>query len=239
MPDHPPPNRGRRPGTGAWVALGIATAGFAVLAQQAASRGFVTELDGDVAAPVLRAAAVGSAGHALAQGASAIGSPFGVLVIVAATAALAARWGERTGRVVGYLFTTGAVGTLADSLVKALIDRPRPSIPGIVVPSGSSFPSGHALGAVAGLGAAVVVLLPHLRVRSGPWRWLAAAVVALAIAVGLARVALGQHHPSDVVAGLALGAAWLIVSTTAFRMWPDGPAADGEPGPPGPPGEPG
>ena len=47
------------------------------------------------------------------------------------------------------------------------------------------------------------------------------------LAVGLTRMALGAHYPSDVVAGLALGAGWVLILTAAFDAVP--PAEDAPP----------
>lgn len=50
-------------------------------------------------------------------------------------------------------------------------------------------------------------------------------VLALVVLIGLSRIGLGVHYPSDVVAGWALGALWLAVTAVAFRRWnPDQPS---------------
>ena len=70
-----------------------------------------------------------------------------------------------------------------------------------------SFPSGHAQNAVVAWGVLLLVFLPVLR---GRWRVVAViAAVAVVLAIGFARVALSVHFVSDVLAGYALGAAWL------------------------------
>jgi undecaprenyl-diphosphatase len=80
-----------------------------------------------------------------------------------------------------------------------------------------SFPSGHALGASIGC---CLLLLITLRFLSRGGR--VAAVIAAALIVGtvaLARVVLGVHFVSDVLAGITLGIAWVAVTTWAYVAW--------------------
>ncbi|SMF54196.1 undecaprenyl-diphosphatase [Tistlia consotensis] len=107
------------------------------------------------------------------------------------------------------LLATGG-GTLASTLLKWGFDRPRPEL----VPHGqyvytSSFPSGHAmLSAVVylTLGALVARLARDRRLKL----YILALAVFLALIIGVSRVYLGVHWPSDVLAGWAAGAAWAL-----------------------------
>ena len=98
-------------------------------------------------------------------------------------------------------------------ITKALADRPRPDT-AFVDAYGLSFPSGHALGVTAAVLALYVVARPVLRPR---WRtWTLAGAVLLTLAVGAGRVVLNVHHPSDVLAGWALGYAYFAACLLAF-----------------------
>jgi undecaprenyl-diphosphatase len=111
------------------------------------------------------------------------------------------------------LFVWGAVvsGTLVDMLLKWLYQRPRPDL----VPHGSyvsttSFPSGHSmLSAVTYLTLGALLARSHRRKRLKAYFLLIAAL--LTILIGLSRVALGVHWPTDVLAGWTAGATWAIV----------------------------
>lgn len=91
---------------------------------------------------------------------------------------------------------------------KALADRPRP-VTQMVSAHSTSFPSGHALGVLV-----IVFALLIVYGRYAPPRWRDALVwlgVGVVVAIGLGRVALNVHHPSDVLAGWALGYLYLAL----------------------------
>jgi undecaprenyl-diphosphatase len=68
-----------------------------------------------------------------------------------------------------------------------------------------SFPSGHAMQSMA-VGAALVILLWETR-----WRYVALLLSAsFVLAVGLSRIYLGVHYPSDILAGWAASVAWVV-----------------------------
>ncbi|HEU4363557.1 MAG TPA: phosphatase PAP2 family protein [Mycobacterium sp.] len=97
---------------------------------------------------------------------------------------------------------------LVAQAVKNLADRPRPAT-ALATASSSSFPSGHAVGVMVGVAALLTVFLPVL---SRPARLAAVALgVLMVVTVGLGRVALNVHHPSDVLAGWALGYLYFAV----------------------------
>ena len=107
------------------------------------------------------------------------------------------------------LFVLAAVGggEAASTLLKLVYHRPRPDL----VPHGmevftASFPSGHAM-----MSAIAYLTLAILLARITPRRRVAVLVmalgVAMTVAVGISRVYLGVHWPSDVLAGWCVGAA--------------------------------
>ena len=118
------------------------------------------------------------------------------------------------------LFVLAAVGggMLLSTLLKMGFDRPRPDL----VPHGSivytaSFPSGHSM-----LSAVVYLTLGALLARVQPRLVLKLYLIGLAmlitVAVGVSRVYLGVHWPTDVLAGWAVGAAWALLCWAA-ALW--------------------
>lgn len=101
--------------------------------------------------------------------------------------------------------------------MKYLANRPRPST-AMVDALGTSFPSGHAVGVTAAVLALLTVGSAFLAPR---WQTVLTVLGAvIVIAIGFGRVALNVHHPSDVVAGWALGYLWYLVCLVIVRPLP-------------------
>jgi undecaprenyl-diphosphatase len=95
-------------------------------------------------------------------------------------------------------------------IAKILFDRPRPDLvqPLIALPADASFPSAHTVQIVAF--ALCMVLI--IRRTFPEWQLLAMVVAfVLAVVVGASRIYLQVHFPSDVLAGVALGIAWVAL----------------------------
>jgi undecaprenyl-diphosphatase len=130
------------------------------------------------------------------------------LTLVASALLIIARRGATAMRLV----LCAGSGVAAANLVKDVFVRTRPDVvPHWVEVSSLSFPSGHSADA-----SIVYLLLAVLAVdcvpRRSAGRGLAAAAFALVLLVGLSRVYLGVHWPTDVLAGWAFGAAWAFIS---------------------------
>lgn len=112
-----------------------------------------------------------------------------------------------------FLTLTIEASALVVLLAKVLVDRPRPAT-ALVDEMSSSFPSGHALGAAV---AATALLIAGWD-RLGRWRTTAVVIAVLCVlAVGIGRVVLNVHHPSDVLAGWALGYLWVMACLPVLR----------------------
>ncbi|GGL51905.1 phosphatase PAP2 family protein [Wenxinia marina] len=137
----------------------------------------------------------------------------GVLTFVVCAAA-GWMWLRQDGRSAIYLVAATGLGMLLSPLFKTLFDRPRPDlVPHDTMVSTASFPSGHSL-----MAAVTWLTLAAIVARGVEERALKAYVIALAIvitlAVGVSRVYLGVHWPTDVLAGWCLGGAWATGAAT-------------------------
>jgi len=115
--------------------------------------------------------------------------------------------------------------SLANSTMKLLVARERPElVDAIVTETGYSFPSGHAALGMAGWGVIAVLLWRSRLPRPGRIA-LVVAIGALVILIGLSRIYLGVHYPTDVLAGWAGGSVVVIVYERITRTVSRGPAA--------------
>ena len=148
---------------------------------------------------------------------SAVGSAWVYVPLFAVLAAWLARRG--LGRLATFVVVTMLGSWLLNSLVKLAVHRARPVLPDPVAHSGGmSFPSGHAQSATAAVSVLLLVFLPALRGRPGRRRLALAAALAWVVVVAFARVGLGVHYVSDVLAGAVLGAAWVSATTALFSL---------------------
>ena len=117
---------------------------------------------------------------------------------------------QRDWRAAIFTFAATGGGLLASFLLKEFFDRPRPDlIPHEVEVFTASFPSGHAM-----ISAVVYLTLASLVTRLMARRRLKIYAMTVAVvftaAIGVSRVYLGVHWPSDVLAGWMAGASWAL-----------------------------
>lgn len=107
-----------------------------------------------------------------------------------------------------FLALSGTVSGLLIVATKGLYARVRPAIEHLVVAQGFSFPSGHSAGSMMIYG--FMLIIAHQRLTSKPIRLLVEGFfLALIFLIGLSRIYLGVHYPTDVLAGFLLGFACL------------------------------
>lgn len=112
-------------------------------------------------------------------------------------------------------------GRFVCSALKELIRRERPPLGNrLVAETAFSFPSGHSVFASAFFTMLAILLLRIIPATHWRLKWFAAsACVPAAILVALSRVWLGVHYPTDVVAGLLIGAGWVLAASATHRAW--------------------
>lgn len=118
---------------------------------------------------------------------------------------------ERKGHAAALLLIAVVGGTVLSNVLKLGFGRPRPSFGSIdAILTSASFPSGHStMAAVVYLtiGALIARMRPDPRVRA----YVLFLAVLVTLIVGISRIYLGVHWPSDVLAGWAIGAAWALL----------------------------
>jgi membrane-associated phospholipid phosphatase len=150
------------------------------------------------------------------------GSDITLAILVGATAALAA-WLRRPITMFS-LILAPVVPDMIGRFGWLIWDRARPTVlhEGIASPAFNAFPSGHTSKTFATYGLLAIIWIGAS--RSLPERAVALLLLTfIALVVPLGRMTMGVHWPSDVIAGLILGAAWLAVLTLARRHEPPSP----------------
>ena len=122
-----------------------------------------------------------------------------------------------------WLVAASAIGgMLLNHMLKTGFDRPRPTLVAHLAEIHTlSFPSGHAM-----LSAIIYLTLGALLARSQSSRaikgYIMAAAISLTLLVGISRIYLGVHWPTDVLAGWCIGAAWALLCLQVLRhLTPD------------------
>jgi membrane-associated phospholipid phosphatase len=141
----------------------------------------------------------------------------GTPLVYQALMAVVAAWLLWRRRPVTALYTvvTIMLGLELPRLVKGMVRRPRPELLDPVADAGGySFPSGHAVCATVVALTFLVVAWPVL--RNGWRRTAVVAVVVVVVVTCVARLGLGVHYLTDVVAGVLLGVGWVALTTAVL-----------------------
>ncbi|MEV6765757.1 phosphatase PAP2 family protein [Streptomyces sp. NPDC051105] len=131
-------------------------------------------------------------------------------------------WRHSAWRTALWLTLTCALGTVAQQSLKAAVGRPRPQWSDPVDSAHyTAFPSGHTMTATVVCG--LLLWLLH-RCGTGRALWRTALIAAgiSVVGVGLTRVWLGVHWPSDVLGGWLLGALVVALAVVAYEWERDG-----------------
>ena len=139
----------------------------------------------------------------------------GLLWIVLSLAMLLYRPTRKAGALALCAMILGLLVT--NITIKPLISRPRPWLDWPIVPlvtekDPNSFPSGHTCAAfAAGLS----------WMRALPWKWGRIAAPALAVMMGLSRLYVGVHYPTDVLVGAVIGTLCALAAWKLYQVYED------------------
>lgn len=117
-----------------------------------------------------------------------------------------------------FFVLTNVIGALLNKLLKWFFKRERPDILPVIIEKGYSFPSGHSMGSLIFFGSCAYLCI-HI-VKSTGHKIIAYVVACLfIILIGISRIYLGVHYPTDVVGGYSIGIAYSAVCILAFRLY--------------------
>lgn len=98
------------------------------------------------------------------------------------------------------------------TIIKVIVHRPRPPVENfLILQGGFSFPSGHSCSGLVFYGL-FAYLLFHTAVDKVVYKTVGIMLIVLAVIIGLSRIYVGVHYPTDVLGGWSLGLAILTVA---------------------------
>ena len=109
------------------------------------------------------------------------------------------------------------LSALANIALKRAFDRARPTIEHLVVVKTLSYPSGHAMSAMAFYGF-LTYLVFQIKMKHWLRAILASIFIFLILAIGISRIYLGVHFPSDVAGGFVAGLIWVAFCVVLFNI---------------------
>ncbi len=143
-----------------------------------------------------------------------LGNPNFVVVVV--TLSLAVLWWRRY-RQEAKIFAIACLGAfILNTVLKLLFSKPRPELwDRLITEQSFSFPSGHALGSLVLYGFLAYLLATYHPKFSQFIYSMAGVVIA---AIGISRLYLGVHWPTDVIAGYGVGFLWLMMCIAMLKL---------------------
>lgn len=110
-----------------------------------------------------------------------------------------------------YLIIVTIISTVFNFLTKNIVLRNRPDHSRLIEETGYSFPSGHAMGSIAFYGF-IIFLLSKSKINKNLKIFLSIIIGLTIFLIGISRIYVGVHYPSDIIGGFLLGYIILISS---------------------------
>lgn len=138
-------------------------------------------------------------------------------VVITVIIAIFFRWRYQNWRFTLQTISVLVLSALSNIVLKSVFNRGRPAADHLVAVDSLSFPSGHSMSAMAFYG-----FLIYLTTRYQGKTWIRITMVLilliLILSIGISRIYLGVHYPSDVAAGFMGGLIWVALCITIFNI---------------------
>ena len=116
------------------------------------------------------------------------------------------------------IFSNLVIVTILNQLLKAILQRPRPTEYRIVEETGYSFPSGHSMVSMAFYG--YLIYLIYKYVKNKYIKWISIVLLSILVcSIGLSRIYLGVHYTSDVLGGFLISMSYLVIYISAVNKF--------------------
>lgn len=109
-------------------------------------------------------------------------------------------------------------GALLNFWLKYLFHRSRPDLFHVVQETGYSFPSGHVIASMCFYGMATFLIIRTIPSWRGRLTVMTVTFI-LIVTIGVSRIYLGVHYPTDVIAGFATGSMWVAFCISLLMWW--------------------
>lgn len=109
------------------------------------------------------------------------------------------------------------ISALSNLALKRVFNRARPTIEQLVTADGLSYPSGHAMAAMSFYGFLIYLFYKMKMNKILKYTGMLLAAL-LILSIGISRIYLGVHYPSDIVAGFIAGAVWVVFCIIVFNL---------------------
>lgn len=110
-----------------------------------------------------------------------------------------------------------ALATISNMMLKRFIDRARPGIEHLVSVETLSYPSGHAMSAMAFYGF-LIFLVTKFKIQRVMKYALVIVLITIILSIGISRIYLGVHFPSDIAGGFIAGFIWVVFCVLVFDL---------------------
>lgn len=117
-----------------------------------------------------------------------------------------------------FIFTIVS-GVMLNRVLKEIFQRERPDIHPLIHQGGYSFPSGHSMNSFVFYGLIAFLLFELLKHKFSRILGISLAMLSVLL-IGISRIYLGVHYPTDVIGGYFIGAVWLFISIFLYQdVW--------------------
>ena len=145
-----------------------------------------------------------------------IGDAYGYMVVVGLCAIISRVFFKRWKQVLQVTLVL-LLASISNMILKRFIDRARPSIEHLVTVETLSYPSGHAMSAMAFYGF-VIYLFYRFKMNRLLKYTIMLLLFLLILSIGISRIYLGVHFPSDIAGGFIAGFIWVVFCILIFDV---------------------
>ena len=145
-----------------------------------------------------------------------IGDVKGYLIIVALSIILTIVFFKKWKYTIQIIIVL-ALASVSNLILKRVFERSRPDIEQLVIAESLSYPSGHAMSAMAFYGF-LIFLISRFKWNIVPKIALILLLIIVILSIGISRIYLGVHYPSDIVGGYIAGMIWVVFCVFIFNL---------------------